>query len=79
MSGGREAGRRWRRAASPELSREDRASEAPASLPSAPECPFCERTDTELHSVFGSHASVSTYWCRTCRSPFELVKWRGRA
>jgi hypothetical protein len=28
-------------------------------------------------SAFGSHASVSTYWCRECRSPFELLKWKG--
>lgn len=27
-------------------------------------------------SAFGSHASVSTYWCRRCRSPFEIFKWR---
>jgi hypothetical protein len=45
-------------------------------LPSAPPCPFCEGRETELMSAFGSHASVSTYWCRSCRSPFELLKWR---
>jgi hypothetical protein len=49
---------------------------APPALPEAPECPFCGGTDTELMNAFGSHASVSTYWCRTCRSPFELMKWR---
>jgi len=27
-------------------------------------------------SPFGSHASVSTYWCRACRSPFEILKWQ---
>ncbi|HZD03985.1 MAG TPA: hypothetical protein VE173_03680 [Longimicrobiales bacterium] len=27
-------------------------------------------------SAFGSHASVATYWCRRCRSPFEILKWR---
>jgi hypothetical protein len=45
-------------------------------LPEHPPCPFCEGTDTELLNAFGSHASVSTYWCRACRSPFELLKWR---
>lgn len=47
-----------------------------ASLPEAPPCPFCDGSDTELLSAFGSHASVSTYWCRRCRSPFEIFKWR---
>ena len=48
----------------------------PEGLPQAPACPFCGGSETELMSAFGSHASVSTYWCRTCRSPFELMKWR---
>lgn len=54
---------------------DSRRSEAPAKLPGAPPCPFCEGTDTELMNAFGSHASVSTYWCRACRSPFERMKW----
>ena len=45
-------------------------------LPEAPSCPFCDGTETELMSAFGSHASVATYWCRSCRSPFEMLKWR---
>ncbi len=28
-------------------------------------------------NAFGSQLSVSTYWCTECRSPFELMKWRG--
>lgn len=48
-------------------------------LPTAPACPFCEGTETELVNPFGSHASVSTYWCRACRSPFELLKWKARS
>lgn len=55
---------------------DERAQEAPDALPAAPSCPFCEGSETELMSAFGSHASVSTYWCRSCRSPFELMKWR---
>ena len=46
------------------------------SLPEKPACPFCDRTETELMNPFGSHASVATYWCRDCRSPFEMLKWR---
>lgn len=55
-----------------------RRGEAPTSLPGAPACPFCDGRDTELMNAFGSHASVATYWCRTCRSPFERMKWTGR-
>ncbi len=47
----------------------------PDVIPDRPRCPFCEGTRTELHSLFGSHASVSSYWCRDCRSPFEFMKW----
>lgn len=46
-------------------------------LPESPACPFCEGTQTELANAFGAHASVSSYWCRDCRSPFELLKWSG--
>lgn len=52
-----------------------RQGEAPEQLPGAPSCPFCDGVDTELMNAFGSHASVSTYWCRACRSPFERMKW----
>jgi hypothetical protein len=45
-------------------------------LPEAPPCPFCDGGETEIMNPFGSHASVATYWCRTCRSPFEMLKWR---
>ncbi len=56
---------------------EARRDESPDRMPTAPPCPFCEGSETEIMSAFGSHASVSTYWCRACRSPFELMKWRG--
>ena len=48
-------------------------------LPARPPCPFCDGEETELMSTFGSHASVATYWCRRCRSPFEMLKWRATA
>jgi len=53
-----------------------RLEESPDSLPEAPPCPFCDGVETELMNAFGSHASVSSYWCRACRSPFELMRWR---
>ena len=51
------------------------SNKLPGGLADSPPCPFCEGTETELHSLFGSHASVTTYWCRSCRSPFEQLKW----
>lgn len=56
---------------------EARREESPDSMPDAPACPFCDGTETEIMNPFGSHASVSTYWCRACRSPFEMMRWRG--
>jgi hypothetical protein len=53
-----------------------RAAEAPASLPRSPACTFCEGSETEIMNAFGSQLSVATYWCRSCRSPFEFMKWR---
>lgn len=49
--------------------------EPPPRLPPAPPCPFCDGRETELLNAFGPHASVASYWCRDCRSPFELLKW----
>jgi len=46
-------------------------------LPESPSCPFCEGVETELVNPFGSQLSVSSYWCRECRSPFEMMKWQG--
>ena len=65
------------------MSRENRrldGTELPGAsrLPAAPACPFCEGTQTELLNAFGAHASVSSYWCMDCRSPFEMLKWSGR-
>lgn len=58
---------------------EARRAETPDTMPEAPSCPFCDGAETEIMSAFGSHASVATYWCRACRSPFETMKWRGGA
>jgi hypothetical protein len=44
-------------------------------LPGHAPCPFCDRTNTELHSPFGPQLSVATYWCRDCHTAFEFVKW----
>jgi hypothetical protein len=54
----------------------ERREETPDAMPSSPACPFCSGEETEIMNAFGSHASVATYWCRACRSPFEVMKWR---
>lgn len=53
--------------------REDEPAPAPRD---APPCPFCGSVRTEVMSLFGSHASLTTCWCEACRSPFEFLRWR---
>lgn len=47
-------------------------------MPARPGCTFCDGTNTELHSPFGTALTVATYWCRDCRTSFEYVKWNER-
>ncbi len=54
-----------------------RQEEAPEAMPPAPPCTFCGGGETEMMNAFGSQLSVASYWCRTCGSPFEFMKWRG--
>lgn len=63
----------------PGASRAPWPTAASPRLPASPPCPFCEGRETELFNAFGAHASVSSYWCRDCRSPFELLKWSGKS
>ena len=37
-------------------------------------CPFCGSTETTMESAFGPTLCRSTYFCRTCRNPFEAFK-----
>jgi transposase-like protein len=48
--------------------------------PDEPEvaCPFCESTDVEQVSRFGMEISKQAYMCRSCRSPFERLKYDGQ-
>ena len=48
------------------------------NLPAHVACPFCEKSDTELHSPFGPQLSVATYWCHSCHTAFDYVKWSKR-
>lgn len=53
------------------------ASDEPAAAQrETPSCPFCGSGRTEVMSLFGSHASLTTCWCAACRSPFEFLRWR---
>lgn len=37
-------------------------------------CPYCDSTNTELQSEFGSTACKSQYYCHDCQEPFEHFK-----
>ena len=37
-------------------------------------CPFCDSSETQLRSEFGSTACKSLYYCNNCRQPFEHFK-----
>ena len=46
------------------------------AMPDSVACPFCDGTETEQFSAFGSAVSVSQYYCRDCKTVFEWMKWR---
>lgn len=41
---------------------------------SSPACPYCDSSDTESRSDFGSTACKSLAYCNACHQPFELFK-----
>ncbi|SDX82805.1 PaaD-like zinc ribbon domain-containing protein [Halopenitus persicus] len=41
-------------------------------------CPFCESTDVEQESQFGSEISKSQYYCNGCHTVFERIKYDGK-
>ncbi|MFC6763742.1 hypothetical protein [Natrinema soli] len=40
-------------------------------------CPFCESTDTKQESAFGSEISKTQYYCNSCNTVFERIKYDG--
>lgn len=48
------------------------------AMPASVACPFCDGSETEQFSAFGSALSVSQYYCRDCRTVFEWMKWHDR-
>jgi|DewCreStandDraft_5_1066085.scaffolds.fasta_scaffold04005_10 hypothetical protein len=45
-------------------------------LPETPACPFCGGRETERLSLFGGQLSLAQFWCRRCRTGFDVLKWR---
>ena len=41
-------------------------------------CPHCAGADLEVASLFGGSISEVLFQCRSCRSHFNWIKWRGR-
>ena len=37
-------------------------------------CPWCDSDDVEKVSEYGPHLMVFQYICRSCKSPFEVIK-----
>ena len=50
------------------------APPSPASEGGAARCPFCDSSETELRSFFGSTACKALHFCRACQQPFEQFK-----
>lgn len=42
--------------------------------PDQADCPFCDASNTELRSEFGSTACKSLHFCHACHQPFEHFK-----
>jgi hypothetical protein len=40
-----------------------------------PACPFCNSIDTELFAWFGQFLLASPYYCRSCKTVFDVVRW----
>ncbi|UIP01495.1 hypothetical protein Hbl1158_15270 (plasmid) [Halobaculum sp. CBA1158] len=40
-----------------------------------PACPFCDSTDVVRDSGFGPEISKEQYYCNSCETPFERIKF----
>jgi len=45
------------------------------SFPDMVRCPWCGGSDVEQSALFGQTLLSSTWFCHTCRSAFECVRW----
>lgn len=39
-------------------------------------CSFCDATDVEIYSSFGTAQLVRQYYCHRCHSVFEFIRWQ---
>ncbi len=51
------------------------ADETVPTQPETAKCPYCDSTETELLSHFGSMLMSAQYYCRNCRTVFDRVRW----
>ena len=42
-----------------------------------PQCPFCDSRDAVLLSPFGTAQLVRQFYCNSCSSVFEYIRWQG--
>ena len=38
-------------------------------------CPFCNSSETEFFSLFIQFLLASQYYCRSCRTVFDVGRW----
>jgi hypothetical protein len=43
--------------------------------PAAILCPFCASSETELFALFGQFLLASQYYCRSCKTVFDVLRW----
>lgn len=39
-------------------------------------CPFCGSAETELFALFSQFLLTSQYYCRSCKTVFDVVRWQ---
>ncbi|MCB8944254.1 MAG: hypothetical protein H6658_10910 [Ardenticatenaceae bacterium] len=39
------------------------------------QCPFCDSTDNERFSLYGQTLLGTQYYCHTCKSIFEAIRY----
>lgn len=43
-----------------------------------PTCPFCGSREVKRESTFGSEISKTQYYCQSCQTMFERLKYDGK-
>lgn len=50
-------------------------TQPPAEPGAAVACPFCGSVETEWFAMFGHFLLASQYYCRGCRTVFDVLRW----